>query len=260
VNVHQQLRIDTPEQIALELPIAGVGSRFLAMAVDTLLQAVLYLAIGILIGLFGLQRTGWFDAVPAGALSFVSAILLLALFAVYWGYFVAFEWAWRGQTPGKRVAGLRVIRDSGRPVDVTAVMIRNLLRAIDVLPVFYGVGILCMLLNQQSKRLGDFAAGTLVIHDRAPAALDGAWSGRTPAASMAPRASAPSRLTEAEVAVIEAFLHRRGDLDWTARDNTAERLAARIRVRLDLRPEPGQTLEEFLEALARAARDGARYR
>src|SRR5689334_7298420 len=102
-----ELRIDTPEQVALELPIAGVGSRFLAIVVDTLLQGVLYLLVILLFGAFG-------PALIGGASPFVGNVLfalaLLGLFCIYWGYFAIFEIAWRGQTPGKRVARIRVIR------------------------------------------------------------------------------------------------------------------------------------------------------
>ena len=73
---------------------------------------------------------------------------------------------WDGQTPGKRVAGIRVVKESGRPADGAAVLLRNLLRAVDMLPFGYAVGIICMMLNRQSRRLGDFVAGTVVVHDR----------------------------------------------------------------------------------------------
>ncbi len=149
-----ELRIDTPEQVALELPIAGVGSRFLAIVVDTLLQGVLYLLVILLFGAFG-------PAMIAGASRFWANVLfamaVLGLFCIYWGYFALFEIVWSGQTPGKRVAKIRVIRESGRPIDVTAAILRNLLRAVDFLPALYGVGVATMVLNRHSRRLGRFA-------------------------------------------------------------------------------------------------------
>lgn len=248
----QQLRIETPEQIVLELPIAGIGSRFLAMAIDTLVQAVLYaviLAIAVL-----LIRTGHY--VPAGMFAYLPAIVILLLFCVYWGYFAAFEIAWRGQTPGKRFARLRVIRDSGRPLDAGASLLRNLLRAIDVLPVFYGAGVICMILNRQSKRLGDFVAGTVVIHDRPAAPLDTTWAASPPATAPV----AMPRASEADILLVETFLQRRNDLDWQARDRAADRVVAHLKDRLGVAPAQGQSREEFLEMLARAARDTASYR
>ena len=84
---------------------------------------------------------------------------------MYWGYFAFFEAVWRGQTPGKRYVGIRVIKESGRPIDAFEAIGRNLMRGIDGLPGFYGVGLVCMMLNQQHRRLGDFVAGTVVVHE-----------------------------------------------------------------------------------------------
>ena len=153
-----QLRIDTPEQIALELPLAGIGSRFLALAIDTLIQSVFYL-ITAFIFIFTL---------PLGSSVFMflpklvgPALAIFILFAIYWGYFAFFESIWSGQTPGKRYAGIRVIKESGRPINAFDAIGRNLMRAVDGLPGIYGVGLVCMMCNQQSRRLGDFVAGTV---------------------------------------------------------------------------------------------------
>ncbi len=109
-----QLNIDTPEQIALELPLAGIGSRFLAFAIDTLIQAALYIIAGIVFFLIlGLGTSMWWY-VPG---SVGPAVGIFILFAIYWGYFAAFEALWKGQTPGKRYAGIRVIKESGRPIN-----------------------------------------------------------------------------------------------------------------------------------------------
>src|SRR5262245_50180862 len=109
-----QLNIDTPEQIALELPLAGIGSRFLAIALDTLIQFALYILVGLVFFLilgFG-ASIFWFIPQTMGP-----AIGIFILFAIYWGYFAIFEIVWKGQTPGKRVAGIRVIKESGRPIN-----------------------------------------------------------------------------------------------------------------------------------------------
>ena len=87
------------------------------------------------------------------------AVVLIFLFCVYWGYFAFFEIIWKGQTPGKRYAGIRVIKETGRPIDSFEAIGRNLMRAVDGLPGIYGVGLLCMMLNKQNRRLGDFVAG-----------------------------------------------------------------------------------------------------
>jgi uncharacterized RDD family membrane protein YckC len=161
------LQIDTPEQIALELPLAGIGSRFLGLAIDTLLQIVLYVIgtfVLILAGAFlaseGIGR--YFRWIPV---SWGPAIAILFVFCVYWGYFAFFEIIWKGQTPGKRLAKIRVIKESGRPINAYEAIARNLLRAIDALPGMYGVGIVCMMLNSQNRRIGDYVAGTVVVHE-----------------------------------------------------------------------------------------------
>src|SRR5438445_1721224 len=112
VDSFEQLKIDTPEQIALELPLAGIGSRFLAIAIDTLIQVALYVITGLVFLL----------TLPLGSSVFMflprligPAMAVFILFAIYWGYFAIFEILWKGQTPGKRYAGIRVIKESGRP-------------------------------------------------------------------------------------------------------------------------------------------------
>jgi uncharacterized RDD family membrane protein YckC len=118
VQSTDQLRIDTPEQIALELPLAGIGSRFLALALDTIFQSVLYVVASFAIGfLFAYivptRMERYFRWIPANV---GIALLILFVFSVYWGYFALFEIFWKGQTPGKRIAKIRVIHESGRPV------------------------------------------------------------------------------------------------------------------------------------------------
>jgi uncharacterized RDD family membrane protein YckC len=251
-----QLRIDTPEQVTLELPIAGIGSRFLALALDTILQVAIgaaVIAVVLLsgVGLQPLARLGpsWQSVAPA--------IVIFAVFSIYWGYFAAFEIAWRGQTPGKRAARIRVIRDTGRPIDAWAALIRNFLRAADVLPGFYAVGIITMMLNRHSRRLGDLAAGTVVVHDRRPDDLVAPWTPYQTAHAAAPEAA---RLGEAEVVLIETYLARRASYDSGARLTAARQIVARIERATGLTPEPGQTLESFLESVAAQARDSSRYR
>jgi uncharacterized RDD family membrane protein YckC len=139
VSQIDELRIDTPEQVALELPIAGIGSRFLAIVVDTLLQGVTYFIATVLLILAASLAPGALRLPPVLA-GFLPAILVFIVFCIYWGYFAFFEIVLRGQTPGKRVAGIRVIKDTGRPVDALSAILRNLLRGIDFLPALYAVG------------------------------------------------------------------------------------------------------------------------
>ena len=148
---------ETPEGILLELRPAGLSARFYAFLIDWLIRlAVLY---AVLIGVTVLQMSG---------LGF--ALLAILGFAMEWFYPVVFELSRSGASPGKRVFGLRVVMDNGLPVTPGASLTRNLLRAADFLPFFFGFGIVSMLLRRDCKRLGDIAAATLVVHDARAAA------------------------------------------------------------------------------------------
>jgi uncharacterized RDD family membrane protein YckC len=247
-----ELRIETPEQVALELPIAGVGSRFLAIVVDTLLQGVLYLLVIVLAGVLLPVR----GAAPAWA-SVLPAIVVLGLFCIYWGYFAVFELAWKGQTPGKRVARIRVIRDSGRPIDATAAILRNLVRAVDFLPAMYGVGVATMMLNRSSRRLGDFVAGTVVVHEQEAQSIEPGWTASPRLGGHSPRTV---EITDAELVLIETYLERRWSFHDSVREQAARQIAGRITERTGLRPEPGHNIDDFLESVARQARDAGRLR
>jgi uncharacterized RDD family membrane protein YckC len=160
-----QLNIDTPEQVELQYNIAGVGSRFVAALLDYLIQLVCYLVEILLFVLIasGAAATHTDSAMDTAA-KWVVAILIFLNFAFFVGYFALFEAYWRGQTPGKRVMKLRVLKDSGRQITLFEALARNLIRVIDYLPSWYLVGVVTMLCNKGNKRLGDLAAGTIVVH------------------------------------------------------------------------------------------------
>ena len=128
-----KLIIDTPEQVHLEFVLAGIGSRFMAIFLDVLIEVVLYLLLLLLTGLwiaggvFGPSRSVWW-----------MALVIFVIFCINWGYYAIFEALWKGQTPGKRWAGIRVIKDSGRPINAFEAISRNLVRAVDFFPGFYG--------------------------------------------------------------------------------------------------------------------------
>jgi len=258
VNSIDELRIDTPEQIALELPLAGIGSRFLALAIDTLIQGVFYL-ITAFIFIFTLP-------VGSSTLTFLPRLLgpalaIFILFAVYWGYFAFFEIIWSGQTPGKRYAGIRVIKESGRPINAFEAIARNLMRAVDGLPGIYGVGLVCMMCNQQSRRLGDFVAGTVVVHEKPTEEVRPSWNTSNHISGQGV-AAAPglAQATPEELVLIETYLHRRWDLDPVVRINTALQIMERIKAKTGLQPQPGQHVDDFLEEAAKKIRDSGQFR
>ena len=249
-----RLNIDTPEQIALELPIAGVGSRFLAVAVDTLLQGALFLGGLVVLGI-GTPLVLAFA--PVWVVSIGPALFFVYLFCLFWGYFAFFEILWSGRTPGKRLAGIRVIKESGRPITPLEAIGRNIVRSVDFLPLFYALGVMVMLLNRKSRRLGDFVAGTIVVHDAAGA---GARPEVPVAAERSVSQAAAARVSQEELLLIETYLRRRFDLDPTVRDEVAGQIAARIETKTGLRPDHGQPIDEFLQGVARTVRDTARFR
>jgi len=255
VQSSDQLHIHTPEQIALELPLAGIGSRFLGLAIDTLLQIVLYL-LGILafawIGIAGLAR--YIEWLPP---SWLTAAIILFVFCVYWGYFAIFEILWKGQTPGKRLAKIRVIKESGRPINAYEAVARNLMRAIDVLPTMYGAGIICMMLNSQNRRIGDFVAGTVVVHDQRTEEVRPDWNTAAEAAAVNPQLAL---LTADDLVLIETYLQRRFQLERTVRDSAAFQIGIRVTNKTGLQRDPSQSMDDFLEAVARQIRDTARFR
>src|SRR5436305_7150476 len=171
------LTIDTPEQIALEFSVAGIGSRLLAIAIDTLVQTALYFVVILaLILLLTRTRVGRGAAqVVAGYGGWTMGVAILLMFCIYWGYFAIFETLRKGQTPGKCALKIRVIKDNGRPINVYEAVGRNVMRAIDALPTLYGVGLICMAVTKNNQRLGDLLAGTIVVHERAQTGLRPVW-------------------------------------------------------------------------------------
>ena len=119
------------------------------------------------------------------------SLVVLAIFLLIWGYHIFFEFLWNGQTPGKRVAGIRVLTTRGEPVTFVHVLVRNLLRIVDFLPSSYMLGAVCILVTRRSQRLGDLAAGTIVVHERFDA-LPRTLAPLDPSAALPPRIAAPS--------------------------------------------------------------------
>ncbi len=246
----ENLTIDTPEQIPLEFALAGVGSRFLALAFDSALQIAGLLVLFILAVIA--RRLAGISVNTASLGTWATAALIAVGFVVYSGYFAIFESLWAGQTPGKRLVGLRVIDLSGRPLAVYGAIVRNLLRIVDQLPAIYGVAILSVLITKRQQRLGDLAAGTVVVHER----LEAAGSVAAPTSTAIRHGAA--RLTAEEILVIEGFLRRREDLDAWVRLQSARRIATRMAEKLAITSIEDE--ERLLEQLAAEYRSADRYR
>jgi uncharacterized RDD family membrane protein YckC len=256
-----RLDIETPEQIALELPLAGIGSRFLAIAIDSLLQFVGVLAL-IIIGVF---VSASYSGLLRGADRFVSqtvgaVVLIVVPFCLYWGYFAFFEILWQGRTPGKRIAGIRVIHQTGRPMTAIECIGRNLMRAVDGFPGIYAIGLITMMCNQQNRRLGDYIAGTIVVHDKAMESVSPNWGEKPEELSAAPMQPELRKLSPDDLVLIETYLNRRYEIDQAVRMTTAQRIVTMIGEKSGVQKPPEQRDDDFLEAIARQLRDGAKFR
>jgi uncharacterized RDD family membrane protein YckC len=236
-------RVLTPERVSLQYDIAGIGSRGAALIVDSLIQTAIALVAAIAVSggaLTLISFVGDAAGLLAGVLLY--ALIALALFAITFGYFMVFEIMWSGQTPGKRVVGLRVIRENGYPIRPVDAVIRNLVRIVDALPFGYAVGVLAMLFNSRSRRLGDFAAGTLVVRE-------GARSRHVFAEALEPEQPAAMgvNLRAEDATLVRDFLVRRSGMSPPARADLARRLANAMSARYGVTVEADP--EVFLERL-----------
>jgi uncharacterized RDD family membrane protein YckC len=274
-----QLNIDTPELVSIEMPVAGIGSRFIAILVDYLIWMAGLIALTILTVLL-LPAVHIVGGVSG---SWAVGIVLLLIFLFHWGYFTLFEAFGNGRTPGKHVARIRVIHRSGRAISFVESLARNLVRAVDYLPSFYGVGLIAMYLNRQHQRLGDMAAGTIVVRDAEIDAPHWGEAGthtitagsfetdRGDAAGLAEPLFAPhlkvslpviafSKLNTADLAVLEGFFARRLDMSMETRRALGERIASALRAKSGLEMPAEISTETFLEAVAHQLREVARIR
>jgi uncharacterized RDD family membrane protein YckC len=237
------LHIETPENVELSLELAGPGSRFCAMLIDSLLIWLVIFCLAIAVMCLGVSTETLVER--EGPSAWAVALLVLVVTAVLFGYHAFFELVLHGQTPGKRSMKLRVIHEDGTPAAALDLVIRNVVRIVDFLPAFYVVGGAACLLSATNKRLGDMAAGTVVIKE---AEISYASSADKKAAVPLPAvAIANAALAPEEQQLIRGFLQRRVELMPAARAGLAERLA------LQLHEKHGGVLgdpESYLERLS----------
>jgi uncharacterized RDD family membrane protein YckC len=233
--VERSVDVRTGEAVAIRYELAGLGSRFLAVVVDMLAQVLVLIVLGVAVGFtLPLFRSPTFSA-------WLIALAIAVLFLIFFGWFIIFEIWWSGRTPGKRALGLRVVRDGGFPIDAGAAVIRNVVRIVEFSIGFYAASAVCALLSRENKRLGDFAAGTIVVRDRAETAPD-------LDAYLARPVRSDTGLSDGDRHLIERFLARRSALDPVARVRLAAQIAGRVRptLRADYGHLADETLFEFL--------------
>ena len=272
--------IDTPEQVGLEYSVAGVGSRFVAALLDSLILFGFFCAE--ILALVMIAAAGSVAAMHGGvagsAGKWLMAFVVFVNFVVIWGYFALFEAYWHGQTPGKRVMKIRVIKDSGRQITLFEALARNLLRVVDYVPGFYLVGVITMLCNKRSQRLGDLVAGTIVVHERmdeasllyqtsttlvAPVGFAEQGVGREAVlpwgqsvTAMFP-ADAVAKLSGQDLVIVETFFARMLDLPMQTRATIAYQMVKQMSAKMGVGVPEGNP-ERALESMAYQMRSGGR--
>ncbi|HEX8369988.1 MAG TPA: RDD family protein [Pyrinomonadaceae bacterium] len=267
IETEETLIIETPERVPLAFALASIGNRFLAVAIDHFIQ---YFAIFVVAWAF-LSISGFGETVEreGGAYSFfqempkwIIALMIVLLLLIFAGYFIFFEWLWNGQTPGKRLLKLRVIREDGRPITLWEAVARNLLRVFDTFPGFilpvYSIGLITIFMSRRDQRIGDMFAGTVVVRERSDEApkFSDVFSTRITDAALRRLQkqtffTADLRgVTEAEIEVVESFLRRRDDLSERQRLWMAWRVALPIMYKIKPAYDMQTfTYEGFLEEL-----------
>jgi uncharacterized RDD family membrane protein YckC len=240
--------ISTPENVDLHLELAGLGNRVLASLVDTLISYAMCAGLWILIWL-GCSLVGMAN-LPAQAAAIACGIIImiamLLSFAILFGYYVFFEGTWQGQTPGKKFAQIRVIDQNGQPINWSAVWLRNLLRVIDL--GFMFIGLITMVIDKNERRLGDLAAGTLVIKERLPD-LSTASIVVSPASKENAAMLDVGRVTPQEYELLISFLKRRDKMAKSQRPLVARELEQHFRDKLAEPSNGNQNSEQFLEKI-----------
>lgn len=266
LKLDQDYTIDTPENVSFSYDIAGIGNRFIGALIDSfivtcllvilniLLYAVLYRDNGDFASLLDGEDTSWLEG-------FAIALFALFQFIIFWGYYTLFEFLWNGQTPGKRLVKIRVLRLDGNPIGLVEALLRNLVRPVDFLPSAYALGLVVMFSNEKSRRLGDWAAGTIVVRMRGDLSLDSLveTAGRerqpeaTKSSSLLLEFPRIRQLSTSDYELIQEMLARK----WYGGSSNImlRRLAQAIAARLD-KPKPTTTRASvnFLNEVSEAYR------
>ncbi len=265
IETEETLIIETPERVPLAFALASIGNRFLAVLIDHFIQ---YMTILIVAWAFlSWSGVGDLDNFERSELlaqmsKWTIALMIIILFLIFSGYFILFEWLWNGQTPGKRLMKLRVIREDGRPITLWEAVSRNLLRIFDAIPGFllpiYSLGLVSIFLSSRDQRFGDMFSGTVVIRERTDEAptFEEAFSNQISDAAFrrvqkrTEFQADVNQVTQDEIEVIESFLRRRWDLSDRQRLWMAWRVALPIMYKIKPNYDVNTfTYEGFLEEL-----------
>lgn len=239
LNLGGDFDVETPEQVVFQLERAGVGTRAVAALLDVLVLAFVYLALFsvlwfVFAGAFSISDRG----LAEDGFNVALALLILAAFSIFGLYYIGFEALWNGQTPGKRIVRIRVVSDTGVPASMSQFVVRNVLRLLDSQG-GYAVGLIAMFVSPEEKRLGDMAAGTIVVRDGVAPGEAVRLGAVTPAAR---------RLSDEHVELMRHFWQRASDLDPKQRFRLTRQVADAITTALGRPPLAAGSLErEFFE-------------
>ena len=238
MEYEDRITITAPEGIELQYTLAGLGSRFLALLLDVLVEVAVGAPLLGLLALLGMSTT-------------VVGIVFLALYLVaFFVYDIAFEVWGAGRTPGKRWTGIRVVMADGQPVRFGASAARNLMRIVDQYLLLGVPASIAILLTRRNQRLGDMTGGTIVVRDRGvPPPAQSLTGPASPASASSLDLTA---VTASDLALIRDFLARRESLATAARERVAEALTERLRGRVAGLGRGEQSGESLLEAVATA--------
>ncbi|AFY46487.1 putative membrane protein/domain protein [Nostoc sp. PCC 7524] len=256
MHLFNRVKYHTPESVELEFTLAGIGNRAWALLIDYLaLAAILVIFLIAWIIIAGQLSDFWQQVFGSTVGLWLIAITFIVSFVIYAGYFVFFETLWQGQTPGKRAANIRVVRDDGRPIGLQQATLRALLRPFDE---FLFIGACLIIFSRQEKRLGDLAAGTIVIQAEIP----------TTSANFIISEQAKSfyeelsQITDLSIllpddfAVISEYLKRRSAMSHKARNALALKLAQQLQAILNIQQLPEKVSPDvLLEAVYLAYRN-----
>lgn len=252
----REVKILTPEHVELSYELAGIGSRFIAHLLDTLLVFAIMLLI--FASMFAIIFLGMELSIDK-ALPYILGLYIAVLSILPAGYFLYFESMRNGQTPGKKAVGIRVIRDTGHPIDFRAAFLRNVMRPVDYLP--FGapvVGFISVLFSSEYRRLGDYVAGTLVVKTGQQSNVSGWHKGFSPPSTpetysgpTLPREALPylHDISVDDYRAVRHFLDRRVDLSDDVVRALAGKLASPLAEKLHIAIKLGEEVE-FLMAFA----------
>lgn len=247
-----RLTIQTPEQVGFQYVLAGLGSRTAAFLMDTVIRWFFVFAILVMVALFhkflpALDLSGW---VADLSKTWLIALAVLSYGLVDLGYFLFFEALWNGQTPGKRRQRLRVIRINGQPIGWLESSIRNILRAVDLVAGFYPVGFLVVFLSRNNQRIGDYAAGTVVIVERKQSVPKDRKELLAPGVLTHPELEwYVSRLKPAQYQVLRSFLERREQMEQGHRHELARLLSHQLFKQMSKSTRRSISYESFIEEI-----------